>query len=198
VAALVSLGLRVRSGRAIAVVLAGSAESPVAIRRVDLIFSNARRPVTWQPYHTYIDLPWPKARAAVAKVAAAIRETAARSVGTLVAGLRDEGLEVRAAGIAASGAGEPAQIANPHIRAHAAEGVLFREAAEFGVDASGTPWRSYSERTIYEVAAGRMGLSAVALKSRVATLATREIRPWTAHEKMAALAAWCAWSELSR
>lgn len=97
---------------------------------------------------------------------------------------------MEAAGIVTSSTQNPARITNPHIRAHAAEGQFFREAAERGTDACGLPRRTIMLKNLYETLAPEMGCSIEALKSRVAALGAAGIKPWRAEEKEAALAAW--------
>src|SRR5258708_33308248 len=109
---LVSVGLRAKSGRAIAVVLRGPVDAPTVLAREEIVFCA---PDKRQPYHAVMELPWPEAQAAVALVAVAIKAAAAEALRSLMAG---------AQGVGIVGA-EPRsleRIRNVHIRAHAAEG----------------------------------------------------------------------------
>jgi hypothetical protein len=137
-----------------------------------------------------MNLPWKEAEAATKEAAQAAQAAAARSLRQLQNQVRDLGLELRGAGIVAGGSQDPAQIGNPHIRAHAAEGRFFREAAERGADACGLARRTFTQKNLYQTAAPEMGCSVGALKSRVTALGGTRIKPWRADEKEAALAAW--------
>jgi hypothetical protein len=185
-----AIGLRVKSGRAIAVVLRGPAESPGVVRREELRLADPGKPKTWQPFHAVIDLPWKEALAATRGAANEAQAAAARALRELQKQIRDAGLELQTAGIVAGGTLDPAQIANPHIRAHAAEGRFFREAAERGAQACGLAWRTFAQKNLYATAAPEIGCTVESLKSRVTALGATRIQPWRADEKEAALAAW--------
>ncbi|MBI1940339.1 MAG: hypothetical protein HYS33_02390 [Acidobacteria bacterium] len=185
-----AIGLRVKSGRAIAVVLRGPAESPLVVWRERLRLADPGKPKTWQPFHAVIDLPWKEAVAATREAAREAQVAAAHALRELQKRLRDAGLELQSAGIVAGGTLDPAQIANPHIRAHAAEGRFFREAAERGAEACGLAWRTFAQKSLYAMAATEIGCTVESLKSRVTALGTTRIKPWRADEKEAALAAW--------
>ena len=184
-----TLGLRVKSGRAIVVVLQGPAESPVVVRRDELPLADSGKPKPWQPFHAVMDLPWKEAVAATRPAAKEAQAAAARGLRALQEQLRDSGLELQAAGIV-GGTVDPAQIANPHIRAHAAEGRFFREAAERGAETCGLVLRTLTQKSLYETAAPEIGCSVEVLKARLTALGAKRIKPWSADEKEAALAAW--------
>lgn len=185
-----SIGFRVKTGRAIAVVLRGPASSPSVWKRQELILADLKRPEMWQPYHEVLDLPWEEAQAAVQKTAQAIQATAARSIQRLVEEIRAAGLEVHGAALVSGSAQDPGRISNPHIRAHAAEGKLFREAVETGAKACGLASRAFSENEVYAKAASELNDSEVAVKQRVSQFAGKQVKPWRTEEKMAAAAAW--------
>ncbi len=185
-----SIGFRIRTGRAIAVVLGGPVKSPTVWKRAELVLSDPKKPDIWQPYHPVMDLPWEQAQEKVRGVAKGVRAKAAEGFGALVREVRAAGFELRGAGIVSGGSVDPEKIGNPHIRAHAAEGRLYREAVESGADACGVPRRWFSEKTLYEQAASAIGCSASVMKNRVAALGQKIVKPWAADEKLAALAAW--------
>ncbi len=185
-----AIGLRVKSGRAIAVVLQGAAESPEVILREELLLASPGKPKTWQPFHAVMDLPWKEAQEATKEVAREARAAAARGLRELQKQLRDSGIDLQGAGIVGGSLLDPAQIGNPHIRAHAAEGQFFRQAAERGAGACGLLTRTFAQKSLYETAAPEIGFSVKALKLRVTALGAKRIKPWRADEKEAALAAW--------
>ena len=184
------LGLRVRTSRAIVVVLRGPAESPAVLRREELFLRDPKRTKIWQPYHEVIHLPWESADAKVQKMAKPIRAATSRAMSELARQVRASGYELCGAGIVGGGSQHPAKIGNPHIRAHAAEGRLFRDILETGAAACGLARRSFSEKDVYQQAASEFRCSVDALRQRVSALGSGVVRPWREDEKLAALAAW--------
>src|SRR5262249_19314446 len=87
-------------------------------------------------------------------------------------------LDVRAVGIVGAPERRLEKIGNPHIRAHAAEGVLFRHVLEVAAEANALRHRAFAERTLPSGFASK-------LKAMGAITGS----PWRADEKMAATAA---------
>ena len=187
-----AIGFRVKSGRAIVVTLRGPAKSPSVVRRSEVLLRDPRAPNKWQPYHAVMDLPFEKADAAVRPLRRRVEKVAARIVRGVVKELRGHRLVTRGVGIVGGGGADPLHIGNPHIRAHAAEGKLYREVVEAGAKICKLPWRSYADKTVYEQAAGVLRVPRAVLNGRVGALGAGKVRPWSADEKMAALAAWTA------
>ena len=91
-----ALGFRIKSGWAVAALVAGSVRSPQLCDSRVIDLSDARFAETRQPYHA-------------AKLLAEY-----------------QGFVIRRAALVVGSQIDPASIANPHIRAHALEGRLFR------------------------------------------------------------------------
>src|SRR5207244_10419299 len=91
---LVSIGLRARTGRAIAVVLGGSTGSPLVLKKFELKLTDPMIPATAQPYHEVMDLPWEQSQKAVRKFARAIETVARKALAGLVKELNSEGNKV--------------------------------------------------------------------------------------------------------
>jgi hypothetical protein len=87
---------------------------------------------------------------------------------------------------------DPARVTNPHIRAHALEGRLFRTALEDAVRSLDLPCSVVLERNLYARASQILRLSEHDLKRLVADFGRTLGRPWRADEKTASLAAWIA------
>lgn len=187
-----SIGLRAKTGRAIAVVLVGPVNSPQALKRAELILTDPHVPATGQPYHEVMDLPWEQAQAAVRKTAAAIEAVAAKALAALVQEVEAAGLTVRSVGIVGAADRDLTKIGGPHIRAHAAEGVLFRQVLEVAAAANGLASRTLAERGLEELAAAELKLSSAKLSKQIADFGRAVGRPWRADEKAAAMAAWLA------
>lgn len=85
---------------------------------------------------------------------------------------------------------DPESIANPHIRAHALEGRLFRTVLEDALRSRGIQCAIFTEREVYPRASNLLGQSPVQLRKAIAELGHLVSRPWRADQKVAALAAW--------
>jgi len=168
-----AIGFRAKTGRAIAVAIGDDLELLLR-REVSLV--DPALPGTAQPYHVVMALPWPDAEIAVRPLAAAIKIVATRMLAALIAELGD----VRAVGVAGSPPKDLARIGNPHIRAHAAEGVLFRRVLEVAAERNGIACRGFSE--------AELGPPNEAIKA----LGKKAGPPWRADERAAATAAWLA------
>jgi hypothetical protein len=81
-------------------------------------------------------------------------------------------------------------IGGPHIRAHAAEGLLFRQVLDAAVDANKLYRRTFSERDLVEIAISELGRDSDWIKRRLGEMGHSVERPWRADEKSATLAAW--------
>jgi hypothetical protein len=185
-----SVGLRVKTGKAIAVILSGPVARPVVLKRGELILADPNIADTWQPYHAVMDLPWPKAELAVKKTARSITSAAYRSLRDWTRQAQEAGLTLCGVGAVAGSLADPAKIGNPHIRAHAAEGRLFREAVEAAAEQLKLFHCCFAEDGLYEAAAAELGITLSSLKTRAAELGATVGRPWRGDEKAAAVAAW--------
>lgn len=165
------IGLKSKTGRAIAVALSGT--TPEFLLRREIALSDARRPATTQPYHEVMELPWSDAMVAVLPTIAAIEEIATASLRALI-----QSLDRRIAGIAIVGPADRKleRIGNPHIRAHAAEGVLFRRVLEVAAKANGCRSWSFVDPPRDQGVLTALGKAAGS--------------PWRSEEKAAAMAAW--------
>jgi hypothetical protein len=185
-----STGVRVKTGRAIAVLLRGPLDSPIVVMRREWMLTDPKQPDTLQPYHAVMDLPWDTAQKAADETASVVRGIASKAIGEWVREARELGFKLGCVGIVVGSDQDPSRIGNPHIRAHAAEGRFFRQVIEAGTDALGLSHSSFLEREIYETAAAELGLSVAALKQRAAEVGVSVGRPWRGDEKVAAVSAW--------
>jgi hypothetical protein len=184
-----AVGFRVKSGLAIAVLVAGPVRSPRALDRRVVELCDPDLPASRQPYHASMGtLQTDEAK--VDTLRKAITRAAGRSVTALMRDYRKAGHDVRSAGLVAGSLVDPATITNPHIRAHALEGRLFRDVLEEALRPYGLACRVVVEREVYARAAESLGRSEPALKRAVAQLGRELGGPWRADEKTAALAAW--------
>src|ERR1041385_958933 len=162
------LGLRAKTGRAIEVVLSSEGEF-LARREISLV--DPKVAGTGQPYHVVMTKPWSEAMIAVRPLVEAIERLATKELRALV---REFG--VGAVGIVGGPERALEKIGNEHIRAHAAEGVLFRHVLEVAAQRNALPHRAFVEKTL-------------AIDPRTKALGRAAGSPWRADEKMAASAA---------
>jgi len=175
----VALGFRAKTGRAIAVAL--TRDNRVGWHgEISLI--DPRVAGTAQPYHAVMELPWPEWMRAAAPFVAAIERVATRALEQLRDDLRADGMTISAAGIIGSADRELGKIGNPHIRAHAAEGILFRRVLESAAKATHLRSRSFTENEVKS--------EARSFQARLKALGRTAGAPWRADEKAAAAAAW--------
>ena len=186
----VAVGLRAKTGRAIAVVLGGPSQSPSVLAKLELRLVDAKIPATYQPYHEVMELPWEEAQEAARKSVRIIEKVAQKNLTALIERLKAEALTVKAVGIVGAKDRDLSRIGNYHIRAHAAEGILFRRVLDMAAETQGLRWRAFAEREFDQILKAELGAQAEQLKSSLRQLGRSLPPPWRADEKLAAAAAW--------
>ena len=186
-----ALGFRVKSGWAAVVLLTSPGDAPqlADVNRVELC--DPRLPETRQPYHATMGKLETDSRV-VSRRERLVRRIAQQSIGTLLTSYRQKGYRIRRAALVVGSQIDPTIIANPHIRAHAFEGRLFRLAVEQTLEAHEIRTGVLLERDAYALVAAGLKQSSEDLKRTIQDLG-RSIpassRPWRAEQKLAALAA---------
>ncbi len=189
-----ALGFRVKSGWAVVVLLTRPGDAPqlADVNRVKL--SDPRLPETRQPYHARMGKLETDSRV-VSRRERLVRRIAQQSLGTLLTGYRQKGYRIRRAVLVVGSQIDPTIIANPHIRAHAFEGRLFRSAVEQTLEAHEIRTDVLLERDAYAHVASGLKQSSEDLKRAIQDLG-RSIPansgPWRAEQKLAALGAFFA------
>jgi hypothetical protein len=184
------LGVRVKSGWAAVVLMTEAAPSPQLsdVNRIELC--DPRFPETRQPYHAAMG----KLETDSAKVnqrERVVRRISQQSLTKLLKDYRRKGFRIMRAALVVGSQINPANIANPHIRAHALEGRLFRSAVAETLQAHEIRTEVLLERDAYPTVAGRLKQSSDDVKRAIQDLrrsAPANGRPWRAEEKLAALA----------
>ena len=184
-----AVGFRVKSGWATAVLLVGPVQAPQALGRRAVELADPDVPGSKQPYHAAAGM-LESDQAKIRQRTKVIERAATRSVTDLLKDFRATGYSLRGAGLVVGSQIDPTSIQNPHIRAHASEGRLFRTVLEGALQAHGLPCSVVVEREAYTKVAAVMGRSADDLKRAVSGLGRALGGPWRADEKLAALAAW--------
>ena len=186
-----ALGFRVKSGWAVAVLLTGPAYSPQLcdVRRVEL--SDPRLPETRQPYHAAMG----KLETDTTKINRRIRlvrSIAQKSIATLIAEYRQHGCRISRAALVVGSQIDPGSIANPHIRAHAFEGQLFRSVLEEALQGYRIRTEVLIERDAYAQGVTKLKESNEDVRRMIQNFGRAAQGPWRAEQKLAALAAWLA------
>lgn len=181
---MIAAGFRVKSGFAIAVTLEGSAAAPRATSRCVIEMSDPKVPETRQPYHDGFYQTEENQRE-ISRRVKIVERCAKQSVAAL---LKD--VQLARAGLIVGSVIEPKTVGNPHIRAHAHEGQLFRTVLEEALRAHGVRCRIIVEKQLAETTAA--GLKAAPREiARVLDGFGKALgRPWRTDEKAAAMAAW--------
>jgi hypothetical protein len=184
-----ALGLRVKSGRAIAVALRGPASAPGILARRVVALSDPALPETRQPYHDgfYEQETDPRE---LDRRTTIVKRCAKRAVDAL---LKDEsfaGLRCRSAALVVGSVIDPARVGNLHIRAHASEGQLFRTVLADALGAHGIDCDVIVDKTLAKEAVKGLRRTDAEITRTVAALGKILGGPWRAEEKAACTAAW--------
>ena len=186
-----ALGFRVKAGWAAVVLLTDTAHSPQLsdVSRIELC--DPRLPETRQPYHAAMG----KLETNSTKLdqrERVVRSISQQALTILLKGYQQKGFRIRCAALVVGSQIDPSNIANPHIRAHALEGRLFRSAVAETLQHHEIRTEVLLERDAYLSAAARLRQSSHDVKRVIRDLgrsapATRG--PWRAEQKLAAVAA---------
>lgn len=183
----VAIGIRIRTGRAIAVLLGGRRETPVVLDRREILLADPADAEARQPYHSgqgEAETSENKIRRRIE----AVRAYATDSLAPVIADCQSAGTIAGAALVVGSD-GDPNRIANPHIRAHALEGRLYRNVVEEALAHVAIRTTILPEKTAYAEAAKTLERSETDVK-RAVTAVGEKTKPWRADEKLATAAAW--------
>jgi len=183
-----TLGFRVKSGWAAAVLLAGSADSPELLGRRVIELCDPSVPGSRQPYHAKMStLQTDDAK--IERLRQVIVKAAQNSLDAWLLHIQKD-RKIQRAGLVVGSDIDPDRIANTHIRAHALEGRLFRTVLQEALERQGVSCSIFVERKIYEHAAKVLSRSEKDLKQSLTQLGRTTDGPWRSDDKLAALAAW--------
>jgi hypothetical protein len=189
-----TLGFRVKSGWASLVLLTGPVGSPALRdnRIVDL--SDPRVPETRQPYHaTFGQLETDTKK--INRRTDIVHGITKQSITDLFSDYRPKDYSITCATLVIGSQMDPAAIANPHIRAHALEGQLFRSALEQALNGHGIGTFILQERDAYAKAGAQLKKSCDDVRRTIQNFARSTDGPWRAEQKLAAVGAWLALCE---
>jgi len=184
-----SIGFRVKSGHAIAVILAGSAQTPSPLARAVVELNDPGVDATRQPFHAGFGTAQ-EDRTVISRLVGIIERCAHGSIGKLLSDERLAGYACGSAGLVVGSVIDPDTVGNLHIRAHAMEGRLFRTVLEDALRAHGIVSTVVIEKTLAAAAARKLGRSEKAVKHAVDEFRNVLGAPWRVDEKAAAMGAW--------
>ena len=184
-----SLGFRVKSGFAVAVVLSGPKSAPVALARRVLSLSDAGVEATRQPYHDGFGTAQANLDE-IARLTTIITGCARQSVKELLADPMFDGRSCRKAGVVVGSVIDPATVGNPHIRAHASEGRLFRTVLADALGGHGVSCTVIVDKTLASHARKQIDKTPGQIAKQIGSMGRALGGPWRAEEKSAATAAW--------
>jgi len=121
-----------------------------------------------------------------------VERCAGRSVAALLKDERLAGCKCRGAGLVVGSVIDPATVGNPHIRAHASEGKLFRAVLEDALRAHGIACDVIVEKQLAAKASTALRRPDADIRNVVAGFGKALGGPWRAEEKAASAAAWLA------
>ena len=186
-----ALGFRVKSGYAIAIALSGPAAAPTPVLRRRVELSDPENGATKQPFHDGFGTAQEDGRV-IARLTAIIERCTRRSIAALLEDDRLRDASCEAAGLVVGSVIDPASVGNPHIRAHASEGRLFRSVLEGALRGHDIAGVVLVEKQLLAESSARVRRSALQISKSLAVFGQALGRPWRGDEKSAALAAWIA------
>jgi len=189
-----ALGFRVKSGWAAAVLLEGSVRSPQLcdVQRIDL--SDPQLPESRQPYHAAMGKLETDGKK-INRRLDVVRRITGKSIAKLLASYRQQNFRIKRAALVVGSQIDPRSVANPHIRAHASEGQLFRSVLERALQAHRIRTDVFNERDAYGKVAAEFKESDENVRRMIQKFGRTTEAPWRAEQKLAALAACLALRE---
>jgi hypothetical protein len=172
-----TVGFRTKTGKAIAIALA-SGRTPSFVKRWVIETWDPAIPLTGQPHHQWLESPWPEALERARPYEERIFDVATSRLQAILQELPD----VHSIAVVGSPDRNIEKIGNRHMRAHAAEGILFRRCIEVAAERCGVRCRTFSDRGFDEKPAN--------LENVMREIGAAAGRPWRIDEKLAATAAW--------
>jgi hypothetical protein len=185
------VGFRVKSGWAAAVLLSGPVLDPRVLDCRSVSLSDPRFPESRQPYHARMGT-LEEDSLKISERTKIVQSVAKRSIVDLLRECAAAGHQVQRAALVVGSQIDPALIKNPHIRAHALEGRLFKIVLEEALRSHDLSCLILSERNAYLEASAILRRPEEDLRRALSALGHSLGGPWRVDQKMAALAAWIA------
>jgi hypothetical protein len=187
-----ALGLRVHSGWAALVAIAGLPE-PTIIERRRIELADAETTGSTQPYHAAEALDLTGAQEFIQRCSEKAEVLAQSALQSVVHDLEQKGYQVVSCAVLLSSGRPGSTLATTlasHALIHTAEGELFRQAVIRASGRCGLSVTTVKERELYRRVAAELGLAREPLRKRLAELGAPLGPPWREDQKCATLVAW--------
>jgi hypothetical protein len=171
------------------VLVRGPSSAPRVVGRWVVELSDPELPESRQPYHAAQGVARDDSPE-LDRLLRSVRSYTGRSIGELVGRCAASGCTPQRAGLVVGSVIDPAYIGNPHVRAHAHEGQLFRTAIQAGLEALGISYAIFLEREVFARASAELGQPEPALKQTLTEFGQTVEGSWRRDDKLAALAGW--------
>jgi hypothetical protein len=188
-----AVGFRVHSGWTAMVALAGPLTSPTILERRIVHLVKTFNYTYRQPYHTAAKMPFEDAAKFIKSARIEASQLALAAIRDLQKELEKVDLKVSNCGLLlASGRPLPEleKILASHALIHTADGELFRDALRDACAKCKLPVAAFKEREMFEIASEKLRVKPDVLKRRIEAMGKPLGPPWSADEKLSALAAW--------
>jgi hypothetical protein len=146
---------------------------------------------TRQPFHDGFGTAQAN-QAEIARLVKMIQRRARQSIDALLRDERFLGRDCCGAALVVGSVIDPATVANPHIRAHANEGRLFRTVVAQALEAREIHCAVVVEKKLGAESARALRFNEAGIASTVQRFGRTLGSPWRVEEKAAATAAWMA------
>lgn len=173
-------------------ILGGPAASPRFIARQYISLVDMDDPEARQPYHVVAEQDEVRGMILVRQTLKTATANAARATRDLIDRAKKVDYDIRGAVLVVGSVTNPASIRQPHVRAHALEGRLYRDAVEDAVSKFGLACRVLVEREVFGTSEEGLGKPRAQLRTALDAFGRLAGRPWRLPDKAAALAAWIA------
>jgi hypothetical protein len=187
-----AVGFRIRSGRAMVVLMTGTTRSPVIADCREVPLADSKVPGSVQPYHAALKEHRLTNMRAAERLVAVVERATNDVITSLIAGYRQQVSPLATGALVVGSLIDPMKVANQHMRAHALEGQLFRRVVADALTSEGLDVFPIIEREAYRSVAPSLRRTPDALKKAIALMGKTRSGPWRADEKLAALGAWAA------
>ena len=185
-----AIGLMVRPGRAVVVILKGTRRAPEIVLRHEIDLADAWVQESLHPYHQELGARGPVGEMARRRGCEAATNAARQAIHRLLDEMRSHSFEPCGVALVAAKIVDPERIPGAHARAHAREEKLYREAVESALAGRGLRVVSFLDRNLQSVATVRLRRTAEQVAGILKAFSHRVGTPWRALEKHVALAAW--------
>ena len=189
-----AVGLRVRTGRAVLLALGGPVDAPQLVSRAEVNLTDPKLADSKQPFHVGLELAGERGTRAVERACQAARRAGAASLTEAFERAEARGFRLTGATVVSDSATDPKSIGNLHMRAHAAEGQLFRDICCEAANAYGLVTERALSRSLRDALVQSLEGHSKRIDTVIAQVGADAGRPWRADEKLAAMGAWLALS----